>query len=63
MWGACMRRAGNIADADFLAANNLFTDNTGIVQNNGLIRGNEVHLVGQNVVNAEGRSRRAAFRG
>ncbi len=44
--------AGHIADQDFLAANNLFTDNTGMVSNSGLITANEVHLVGQNVANA-----------
>jgi filamentous hemagglutinin family protein len=42
---------GHISDADFLAGNNHFTDNTGSVTNYGSIQAGEVHLAGQSVAN------------
>jgi filamentous hemagglutinin family protein len=43
--------AGHITDANFLAGKNQFTDNTGVVLNQGVIRADQIHLVGGSVAN------------
>jgi filamentous hemagglutinin family protein len=50
--GGLYAAAGHMSDADFVAGNNLFTNNTGVVRNDGTIQARRVHLVGQTVENA-----------
>ncbi|MCH8165480.1 MAG: filamentous hemagglutinin N-terminal domain-containing protein [Planctomycetes bacterium] len=49
--GGIYAAAGNIADSDFLARVDYFTDLSGWVVNEGLIRGGIVHLIGRHVAN------------